>query len=481
MKNEEMIDCLMNIEQTVDVLDMVELDIHIWPILRTMIFFENAKRNGFSNGSSNGKLKIFRSILTSLFERCFDRKHHAKIQQADYYFLTVSNSRYQIGDSENLVDEYTDTFISPLVKWLNDSYFIDELVPNEDYRLPRSEPTHYIQHIVYLNYLRSFINVHLKSFTRVMVWQTVWEQIDAFLQERHYHTDIRMIHIRKKVEQVFLLSKWFSKRLSVIKPKKIMVMCYYSTPCMALVHAAKQHNIETIDLQHGAQGSKHVAYSFSKIPETGWNILPNRFWNWTQKDVENIKLWGGNKHVGFNGGIIWHQYIQSTSCIADSWNVRLKEVNIQNMPCILVTFQPLDNVGFINSIQQMIHSDKGKKYFWLLRLHPAMIEKISEYQSLFDRNHTNLQVATLAPLPILLNKIKLHITKNSSVIIESAMYGVVSFVEKGVSFYRYYENEGLVVYYLNDLFEKFLHYDINTVKKRKKMVNSMNACRQLLK
>lgn len=477
MTNEEMLTCLQEAEKEINVGEFIYKGISFWPVLRVMLYAENVGRNGGIEVRKTDRNKIIGFMLQSVFERFYDRKNNQSLQSADGYFLTASSNRNFIQGKG-----YFNIYASPLVEWGDGYNHIDEMVPLGDYRLPRSEESNFIQFGIYLRYL--FGSVLSKKRTREVEWSDEWGKLLRYLFAVGYKTNITIQKLFVRLEQLSLLSLWFEKRLNKINPKYVAVICYYSTPAFALMHAANRLNIRTIDLQHGVQGKNHVAYgAYYNIPAQGWNLLPNVFWNWTQQDAEHINSWGDGKHQGLNGGIIWHHYLQNTPELNKDWFDKLSAINIGNKAYVLVTFQSLkNNHALIEELQKIIVSEKGKNYFWLLRLHPSMPEQMMDYKKLFNMSNCNVELATAAPLPLLLEKTVLHITRYSSVVIEAAMYGITSFVEEGRAFYQDYEKNNKITYFSNDLQEKFVAQKINLQndEKHSSLIDSEQIWQELL-
>lgn len=454
-----MIACIHHIEKNVDVKKFVYDDIEFWPILRNMLVFECIKRNYSSSNSdrANFVVKKFKKIanfskvfLKSIFEGFYDRKNKTKLEKSKYYFLTASITRCYIERKG-----FCDAFVSPLVEWAGKSdCHIDEYVPNGDYRLPRYEKSCFIQRYYYLTRIK---NIFLKIDNNpklAVSWEKEWQEITQKLLSFEYPTSITKNLILKRLVHTELLVDFFINRLKKIEPKLIFIADYYSPLGNALILAAKSLSIKTIDLQHGVQGKYHTAYTgFYNLPKKGWSTLPDYFWNWQQLDADQINSWGMGVHRGFNGGIIWHSYLENNKEIYTEFEERWKEIIGDNKKVVLVSFQPMDdNQSFIKNINELINKAAGKNYFWLLRLHPGMKSKLNYYKEIFKQKNANVQFATDAHLPLILKNTDVHITRLSSVIIEANMFGVPNLVERktGFSYYKDYEN---VTFFDNDLEE----------------------------
>ena len=58
--------------------------------------------------------------------------------------------------------------------------------------------------------------------------------------------------------------KYYYHILKKIKPKLIMIVCYYGFKMMLLCETAKELGIPVVELQHGTMGKEHIAYNFLK-------------------------------------------------------------------------------------------------------------------------------------------------------------------------------------------------------------------------
>lgn len=473
MKNEELLKYLQEIEIKFDVERLVYKEIEFWPYLRIILYSENSTRNGASDVRTESIKNKLVYVWKSFFERFYDIRRHKKLKRANLYFLTASNSRYYLYNRGNF-----NPYVSPLVEWSRCSSHIDEFVSMGNYRLPRSEKSSFIQKNIYLNFIKSFFL--FKKSENDVDEQLI--SIFDFLLKKGYKTDFTLKKVKSRLNQMFLLSKWFKNRLKYINPKLAFVVCYYSTSSFALINAAKSLGIKTVDLQHGVQSKEHIAYStFNKIPVNGWKLLPDIFWNWTKNDVDYINSWGKSKHIGLNGGIIWHSYLRNNLEFNKYWTDKLNSLNFQKKPCVLVTFQPLnDNDLFINMLKKTIESEKGDKYFWLLRLHPGMMQEINKYKEVFKYANSDVEIGSQAPLPILLKNVGLHITRYSSTVIESYFYGIPSFVEKGYNYFDMYAKSGGIIYFYNDLTCLFsTYFNKRTDEKNEELVDSQEVFKTL--
>ncbi len=470
MNSNDFVKLLQEIEKNIDIQKFEYQEIAFWPIIRFMLYTEHSSRNGgLTTEAEISKKQKLLLLCKMIFSRFVDYRQHKSLKNADVYFLTMSNSRVFI-DSKG----YVDSFISPLVEWSKYPCHIDEMVFNGEFRYPRAEKTVYIQKEIYLQYIKATLLNKLNPQT--YEWQDTWETIREFLSKHGYQTSVTTNHIATRLLRFFFLKTWFDKRLAIVKPKQVVVVCYYSLPCLALICAANQRGINTIDLQHGVQGQSHIAYSnFYNIPHQGWSMLPKQFWNWNYKDKENIDSWGKNNHTGVTGGIIWNHYLLANKPLRTSWIKKLNNINKDNKPIILVSLQPSkDNDTFFQQLIKSSQSKMGKKYLWCLRLHPGMMNQKDYLNNLFDFDNCEVDIASTIPLAYLLENSFGHITRYSSVVLEAEYFGVKSIVESGRDYYDnvdYFSNTDNLVIKLNEKQQIDISKDV---------VNSMNVWQNLL-
>jgi hypothetical protein len=216
----------------------------------------------------------------------------------------------------------------------------------------------------------------------------------------------------------------FYSILKNISPSYLFQVCYYgSLNSFLLISIARKLNIKVIEMQHGPQTDVHLAYgNWSKIPEAGYNCMPNVFWNWDIHSKNTIQSWSKNDSEikSFVGGNPWLEYWQH------------KSTNIESKNFILYSLQPsplkLENL-FPDTLLRIIKTNKEK---WYLRLHPLQLnekDNLIEFlkaKEVFDL--VNIDDATNRTLPELLISCKIHITNFSGSAIEAAMFNKFSII-----------------------------------------------------
>lgn len=212
---------------------------------------------------------------------------------------------------------------------------------------------------------------------------------------------------------------FFEKVLNKIKPKRVLILCYYIDDVFALTAAANRLNIKTIEMQHGPQTNIHLSYAnWSVLPKEGYDMIPRNFWCWDESSFNVIQDWTKN-NPAYSIQVIGNPWI-------DYW--KTKENHFSENNFILYSLQPSPlkvEELFTESIIKVI---KNNAYKWYIRLHPRQLaekENIKKYlieNGIFD--FINLEEATQEPLPLLLSNSLAHLTHFSGTAIEASLFNV---------------------------------------------------------
>lgn len=238
--------------------------------------------------------------------------------------------------------------------------------------------------------------------------------------------NITSFDVNEIINRIFYYRELFLKILRHLKPQTVFLSGYYTVDTFGLILAAKELNISTVDVQHGKQGKFHPMYShWSSIPEGGYQLLPDYFWNWGEESKHNIQIWmkdGFKFHTPVIGGNLW----------LSMW--KFKEVDPGKIAeglladltpftkTVMVSLQPIDDAlpeFLIDAIRE------NKNWFWLIRLHPAM--KNDSSKALTElRGFSNVDIDRSSSLPLyfLLSNTDIHLTAWSSVCFEALSFNI---------------------------------------------------------
>jgi len=134
--------------------------------------------------------------------------------------------------------------------------------------------------------------------------------------------------------------RWFVAAKKILskqkKLKEIYLTSWYFPDMMGICAAASELGIKTIDVQHGKQGKYQAMYSgWTKIPESGYTIMPDNFWCWGRASCNHILASSPNRksNIPFIGGYPWIDYYKKNL-------IPVGSKIIDNEISVLVTMQP---------------------------------------------------------------------------------------------------------------------------------------------
>lgn len=243
--------------------------------------------------------------------------------------------------------------------------------------------------------------------------------------------------LKKNINIMRRFEKYYDEIIEKCKPKLIIIECYYSLEGMALIRSAKKHNIKVADLQHGVQGSKHIAYADWKKIAEGYELLPDIFFVYSQTEADIINKWATlDKQQAIVIGDAWLEAWQNNKAqlqlpLAFSNCVKKAESVVPAEADVEILFSMDYGMPDKNIIKTI--NESPKNYFWWIRMHPICKNNYSNFDKNFRKSITHKNVnwleATELPLSAILARINLHITYCSSITITCDRLGIPTIVE----------------------------------------------------
>lgn len=257
------------------------------------------------------------------------------------------------------------------------------------------------------------------------------EGIDEFIKALPHQlaANISVSSIIKDLAFIQRMSIIFRIYLEKAKPPVIFLSGHRRVN-MAMILAARQLGIRTVDIQHGASVFSPTGYkwhSWRHIPDEGYELLPDYFWVWGQQAADNINSLGNPKcpyHKTLVGG---HPALLSPVEyeLPERFKSSLKDADMR----VLVTMGHLEWQGLPeNLVDAMKRSPKSWK--WILRLHPKDFKSKDSQIELRSRlndariENAEFEIGSSAPLTSLLAEVDWHITPYSSTAYEASAFGV---------------------------------------------------------
>ncbi len=460
---------IVQIEQNFSVNEWQVNGIHLWPIIRIKLFFylidqvESRKSDIKSNiTESTSTISPFRKKLFHI-KRSFQKVNEfikfyfwkSKLPQKNYLFL--GGDAHRVNYKNTRFNRFFDVLISKYAIENQSLYF--------EYG-NQLEKNQYQPEKVYF-YEKFFIGFQhlyrLKSRQVNFNW-TGFSLFENFLLSNELTHDFILKNNRTEIENwatsLFLPKiAFFTEVIRKIQPKQIHFLCYYSDFNYALLVAANQLEITTVEMQHGPQTDIHLSYgSWTVIPKTGYDVLPRVFWNWDENSASVLNKWMQN-NTTYKVKVIGNPWM-------DYW--RAMSQSYANNNFILYSLQPNPITLEQLFTPQLLDCIRSSSEIWFLRLHPRQMNEKDALINFFKKENLlhkiNIEAATNDPLPQLLANAKLHVTHFSGTTIEASFFnlktillnknGLVSFPEliaKNQAIYIDYKDEDFVSKFKSNL------------------------------
>jgi len=404
-------------------------DLHIWPLIRILLACSFESTNKILSNDKNiiyRYLFFLKNTIRYIRAYLYDYKNNSKIEKNDVILLKNSNRFYYNGWYDSVSQPLIDCFQEKNMKTL-----VLEIAQKNEYRVPRYGKSKYIQ--VQINLLLAKSKLGLDNdISDVSYNLDNYDDFCAYLKKNIPSLKIpTLTELQKSYRRLLLLKDYFVKILLKCRPKLAFVECYYSTIQHAFILACKELKIPIIDIQHGVQGNLHVAYgNWSKVPVSGYEMLPDYFWCWSQHEVDAINKWRGSleTHIPLNyGNPFLEKWKNGDGKMIEHFQKKYESIKVDKDKInILYTLQT--ETPFPEWIFDVIKKHKNE-FFWWIRLHPMMFLEKTKYIKMFSEfANCNIDMASDLPLLTLLNNIDIHVTYHSSTVIEAEHFNVPSII-----------------------------------------------------
>lgn len=439
MNRSELIEFLNRAEDRYPVDHWKINDIHIWPIVKTSIFYHWYNRvNHTKSERKKGKIEKLIQVPISTFRFilfCLKCKKRTKKP------IFLSGSQYH---RVNFQGEFINRYYQPIVEWAEKKNL--KFISADYSLLDRNKKYNSIEEPISLEqlFIGAKVFYKLKKARRKNELEIkslesfINECIDLDICQTEYNKYLDLII--EKTDNVLAISYIFKLIFLKYSPDIAIGLCYYNLPMFAMNYAANKLGVKSIDLQHGGQGKQHIAYTYLKIPPEGYNLLPQIFWCWDDASKNDISSWTSlsKAHKVIQGGNPWLEYLTVE-------NKKNRETNGKRI--ILYTMQ-LDSIEdfIVDAIR-----NTPEEYEWWLRLHPrklSMRDNIEKKMVEEGLSHkVEIDKAISQPLPQILLSSYIHLSRYSGSIIEAAQLGVPNIIldKTGAEIYKDYVQNGKAI------------------------------------
>ncbi|WP_445713907.1 hypothetical protein [Flavobacterium sp.] len=461
-------DFIVQIEQDFSINEWQVNGIHLWPIIRIKLFFYLINKVEFEGKAPQNKTNISpqkKSLIRNLLYR-FKRKLQ-KLNEITHYLLWKNNlpkkdyiflggDLHRVTHNNSRFNRFFDVLIDQ--HGIQDQALYLEYgsqIINNQYH---SEAIYFYEPF-YKGY--QYLNPS-KNNKAIFKW-------NGFLEFRDFLFANELTKDFIKQNEISNLEYWaiylflpkitfFKTLLKKIQPKQIHFLCYYSEFNYALLVAANQAKIVTVEMQHGPHTDIHLCYgSWSNIPENGYDVLPRVFWNWDENSTIALNKWM-HKNTNYKLKIIGNPWL-------DYWIKNSKSYPHKDF--ILYSLQP--NPITLDQLftPQLLECIRSGKEVWFIRLHPRQFHEMEAIISLLKKENlidkVNIKEATQDPLPQLLANAKLHVTHSSGTALEAVYFGLKTVLINEIGLTSFPEllakQQAVYIHYLLEDFElKFKNY-----------------------
>lgn len=412
-------------------------DIHVWPLIKIELFFRvvNLERRGLSQKDSPKKspfqillivIRTLPSLLNYFVLKAWSKKAGKKIS----CFFSDSGS-HRVWLEKRFINRYFSPLEEQIKEIKNNASFLTINDDSTDYeRYPKDENILFVQ-----KYINGAKIVRYLNGDKTIFDCARFEEFLMGIQQEFPSLKVRKSYakdLRSRVFNIQAASDVIDVLIQRHQPKAIFELCYYNTLRFAINYSAYKNKIPTVEIQHGGMGRGHVAYSgWGKVPQEGYNLLPQTFWAWDRNSEHILTEWtkGNSFHHTVLGGNPWLMF-----ALKHSGQYQFPA----NKKIILYTLQT-DMVS--EYIYEAIEKSSDE-YEWWVRVHPRFpqigVALKAELERRGTRHRVVLERANKYPLPILLDKSGIHMSGSSGSILEASLLGVPSLVlnQAGEKYYH---------------------------------------------
>ena len=249
--------------------------------------------------------------------------------------------------------------------------------------------------------------------------------------------------LRDAIEWFFAQRDFFCDLLKKYSPKAVFFVGfdYYH----ALVWAAKEMGVRTVDLQHGVQAGWSPVYRhWNAIPRDGYYLIPDTFWVWGSYDAEKLnesfRSAGENRPDTIIGGFPWLERQEELLERETASAAKILDANRQGKKVGILTLQ--DQTELPELFREIV-TETSSRVFWVVKRHPKhRTIDLSEIaaDAVYGDRVDDLSFMALAKAA------DIHLTECSTSVIEADYYGLPSVVtgEQGMANYTDFIAEGTV-------------------------------------
>lgn len=422
--------------------------IKVWPIIRLDIgeaFYAKNAKACIAGARSNACLKKTRKLICEIknfFKIYFyDHKNNCEYNDEDIICIIGNESRWIRDGNLGWYSRTVEPIRSQLTKagfsvfsleYFNSSYFLN----GEAARIPRNNKSK----IVNMGIIKSIIMSKFQSVYDKNVYLPDYEVVSKLCQKRGI--DLESFDFIYLVQLLLATRDYYINILKKGNPKLVVITNWRNMKEMALTMAAKKLGIPCIEVAHGYYGQDCFSHFGWKMqPQNGYELRPDFYWCWTKKSAEymNKELIMGKAIAGYPPHI-YAWFNGKKNNYLDEEKI-LKKILPPQKKIILVTLNHvISREKYPSWLLNVVHDTKNE-FFWLFRKHDNITRSGQDILCDEIDNLPNVEwkKSSLFPLMLLLENADIHVTYDSSTVIEAAVMGLHSIVLSEMSRDRFTE------------------------------------------
>ncbi len=280
----EVCDIFFSLEEKYDLNHMKIQDVYAWQLVRIYVYYEISRKIGVFGSPQQGKVTLKDKIVSfipfiknSIFSNPLGGNYHKDILIFDHPRKTIHNGEYKDIYSYFLINDIKTTEYSYEV--IESPYLNEHFAKKEKY-------IKYNDRILLGSYIyKKRTNLQFKTCESEKIANIQRELISNFDIELNLFQIIKT-HILDFKYHYNKYDKLFKKRT----PKHIFVVVAYEN--QAMIAAAKDNNIEVIELQHGTISNYHLGYNYPNSNDKNLKYFPDKILSFGKywKDVANYPI-----------------------------------------------------------------------------------------------------------------------------------------------------------------------------------------------
>lgn len=401
-------DKFLEFEVNNNLFDIEVSGIKIWDFVRFELLEEIKEKSYESKytlvNSKRNKLKTILKILKQILGFITSPNRYIFNKQTDVVFIghcrkILADGYYQDIYLNDVLNKITEKNINHL--YLEYPVDFKHLTPN------RTKNRKYLD---YLDTGYGLSNFFIRYKLNLLEAKKINKLKQLIYDNFNVSIDVETLLLKITKQYKFLYPR-ILKIINKTKPKCLVVIDAYSLPNKIFLLIANQKNIPTIELQHGAIGTDHIAYRYPS--DIGINSFPNYFFVWGKSWVENISIPKGSEYkcVGF-------PYLDEKNRNYNS-NIEIKSNNI------LVISQWTIGLELMNWVNELAR--KNPSYNFMFKLHPLEYDAINEYKKNKKSDNIKIYKDEIDTYDFF-KKCKIQIGVHSTLLFEGAAFNLITLV-----------------------------------------------------